>query len=256
MRAFALAARRRPAEGDLFNASAASGSCNAIGDPLRERLTNAGIATEIVETGTVGSHRLKAIERHRRRCAGFVGDETQEMYRSIQQEATNRSDPLMNAVMDVRIAKRGNDSDAAWGAMQALMDLRDPLLSSQNQTFLATIGRAGNQPPLDMWFEGRNDGSSEDAGLHQQALQLAACTPNAPCSTDDEVLVTCMLSGGFCPDNPSDLFFKAPYAADQPPGYNDAVRRLADRMHAAIVRSAVALFLQPSAIVRRGMGAA
>ncbi len=176
LRAFALAARRRPAEGGLFYASAASGSCSAIDDPLRERLTNAGIATEIVETGTVGSHRLEAIECHRRRYAGFVGAETQEMYRSIQQEATNRSDPLMNAVMDVRIAKRGNDSDAAWGAMQALMDLRDPLLSSQNQTFLATIGRVGNQLPLGMWFEGRITAAARTRG----STSKRSSSPHAP----------------------------------------------------------------------------
>lgn len=243
LRVFVLQAMRRPAEGGLFYARMAGDWCQ-LAQPAALQWIEHGVRSEIGQTGTIGSDRLATIERIRRRCAGFVGTARDDLYASIRAEAGNRADPLLNAETDMRSAKRGSDPEAWRAAMQALVDLHDPLLMSLNWTFLASIGRFGDRPPAGMWFDGENY-RTDRAGIYQQALELAACTSGAPCAMDDQILMTCTIRDGpaFCAKDPTDFFLNYPGAAERPPAYDDAVMKLAGRMHAAIDRGDVGRFM-------------
>lgn len=247
LRAFALQAMRRPAEGGLFYARMAGDWCQ-LAQPAALQWIEQGVRSEIEQTGTIGSVRLATIERIHRRCAGFIGTARDELHASIRAEAGNRADPLLNAETDMRSAKRGADPEAWRAAMQALVDLHDPLLLSHNWTFLASIGRFGDRPPAGMWFDGQNY-RNDNAGIYQQALELATCTPGAPCAMDDQILMTCTIRDGpaFCAKDPTDFFLNYPGAAERPPAYDDAVMELAGRMHAAIDRGDVRRFMPPPA---------
>ncbi len=246
LHAFALRARQRPAEGGLFYAMAAANWCG-LAQPQARSLLDEGVAAEIATTGTVTSRHLDVIERTLRRCAGFVAGETETLYRSVAAESANRSDPLLNTMIDLRAAKKGRDVDAVIAAAQRMLDTHDPLFVSANAIWLGSLERVGNQPPVKgLWFDGFDyRPSPDDASVYNIALQLTGCIPGQPCDRDQYLRMSCLTPSGFCPDTPADLYFRHPDAASRPAGFDDRVARLTEGMNRAIEAGNVRAFLAP-----------
>ncbi len=189
--AFAMRARTRLSEGGRWYAMEAMRACE-FDDP--SSMLDAEVAKMIAKTGTVSAQQSEALERYRRRCAGFTAGTRGEMSRWLKDRAVARDDPLMNAAHDVSTAAT---PEARRGALQTMLDLHDPLLTSEMRRSFELVDHVDRGPATGPWFGGVDYRAPKSEVLYDVALQLAACPPGAACAQQSLDELACM-AGGDC----------------------------------------------------------
>ena len=190
--AFAENARRRPREGGILYAEAASSYCRYATERFERTIAEFGDVA-IAEAGPVDARRVAVLDRYARRCAGFRQLDVDAYWRDLDRSAA--SDPLIDAGKALSRASLAGDVDGRVAATQHLVDLHDPLLYSRKWAYLMNPDRVANAPPGGLWFEGHDYRPVDEYGRYVEALQLAGCRTDAPCGSDDLTILACRVRG-------------------------------------------------------------
>ncbi len=246
--AFAEQARRRPREGGLFYAAFASNYCRFATVGVERQLPDFGESPSPT-SGAIDAHRAAVLERYARRCAGFHPLDVDAYWQTLRDERASAVDPL---VVTYDAVSSADEPATRAAAVQAMLDLHDPLLTSLQYHRIAYADRIGPGTGA-LWFEGHDfhpadapDADFSGVGLYLEALERAGCHPNLPCRLDDLMILACR-SRGLCHDSIDD----DPFAGD--PNVDpvarkrhwDDVRALTTRMRAAIDRADLDAFRAP-----------
>ena len=204
-RAFALAARSRPQEGGYFYAMYVSNLCS-MGLAQMPEAPREAIASRVARTGTISAHMIELTERFTSRCASFASEEASSMYRETKGLAADNKDPLIAAKREALNAMKGGDKQQTREALRNLFALGDSLASFDDVLILRGMSKSAGGQLGDMWFDGTLYGADDPVKISsvRLAVDLAACSSEAPCDLDTHVMLACM-GGQFCADSRTDL---------------------------------------------------
>lgn len=200
-RAFALAARSRPAEGGYFYAMHVANIC-AMPAVAMPSLSREAIERAVAKTGTVSPTLLSMVDRLIQRCTSFAPGEAGELYHAVQQQTGDHRDPLINAIRTAAAALSAGDPRESKEALRSLLALDDPLVPYKDQLLVRVMSKATGTGKGDMWFDGRLYAADDGPALSalRTAIELAACSDSAPCEVDVLQVLGC-IGGQFCTDD-------------------------------------------------------
>jgi hypothetical protein len=245
LRAFALSALSRPAEGGHFYARYVAIACG-LNFPAIRRMHDDSVAAKLSEHGTISPHQLAAGDNLPRRCASFVGDEVAQILEKVQAHDADGQDPLIAAERQARNALKSKDPAALRQAFAALQQVNDPLLWTQNSlphTFAASDPEARKSGGI--YFDGQVLTHDDPLSFLETrlALNLGFCIPELPCASDYQVQMSCLFDGHCVADRSE--WMKAQYFAG---GGTDAgwtrVIALQNRIRAALSSGNTSMFVR------------
>jgi hypothetical protein len=199
LRAFALKAMARPAEGGLYYASYVANSCSRDFSQI-SRVGNAAVAKEIASKSTVSSSRLSMMSDLPQRCGSFVPGEAAEMQAGLKERASRGGDPLVTAEAELIAAWKSGSRDRMRAAVQRLIEIDDPLLWTQHR-LNHYVSQFDSEPKRRsaIFLDGKvyTESDGKKAVEANIALDLGFCKVDLPCALDDELLAACA-GGGEC----------------------------------------------------------
>ena len=203
-RAFALAARARPEEGGYFYAMYVSGLCG-MGVVQMPEVPREAIAKTVARTGTISVHMIELTERFMSRCASFAPEEASSVYLETKSLAADHRDPLIEAKRKASTSLDGSDKQLSRETLRNLFALGDSLASYGDVLLLRAMTRSAGGQFGEMWFDGTLYDADDPVKISsvRLALDLAACSSQAPCDVDAQMIYGCM--GGFCTDSRTEL---------------------------------------------------
>lgn len=202
LRAFALSALQRPAEGGHFYARYVASECGRDYAAVA-RLGEATVQKEIARTGSVPAWRLELMQDLPRRCASFAPGETTSILAGLKTRSGDTSDPLLVAERDLIAAARSRHPEALRPAVRRLLQIDDPMLWTAHRLYdFAAQADPQARSRLGLFLDGKVI-SPADQQSHLEAstaLDLGFCTPGLPCAADDLLRVVCAAGGDCAPD--------------------------------------------------------
>jgi hypothetical protein len=246
-RAFALEARKHPAQGGRFYAAHVADLCSrGIVDSKGD--FEEGKRRQVAATGTISSEQLKATERYFSRCAAFARGEASALYKSLALENQDGADPLVETQKMLAEAAQKKTAESRQRAAERLLETRDPLLLSHTLAFpyLTSVTVDGRGTGVH-WFDGQRF-SPADAGKYSEfffGLQLGACRDGLQCGLDDAMMFSCAAGGWVCAKNHADYIEAQIKASGETNISLAGVMAIAARMRAAVNSGNAAAFLPP-----------
>lgn len=199
LRAFAMSAMNRPAEGGIFYASYATDICGRDFAAVTKR-GDAAIASEIASNATVSASRLKMMSDLPQRCSAFIPGETTQMLNDLKSRVRSSSDPLIAAEQNLIAAWKSGRSDSMRAAVGRLMQLDDPLLWTRHRLYdyVAQFDPEAKKA-TGIFLNGKVYPATDGLRYLEVsiALDLGFCKRDLPCALDDELKIVCA-SGGEC----------------------------------------------------------
>lgn len=244
-RAFAFAARSRPAEGGYFYAMRAADLCGRDMAAL-QKIGRDNLSREISSTGTAEGKRLQLLDRFEARCASFSPGEASALYKEVREQARDGKDPLLGARQHVLDATKGSDVAAVKAAASEILGLRDGTVLSQDQLLVRLMSYGSKKgAEASYWFAGQEYAQSNPTQSAElmMAVELAACQVSSTCSLNEQIVATCITNTG-CQVEPA-KYLRTAYLAGG--GTEESFNRaltLAGQMHAAIASRSVESFVR------------
>jgi hypothetical protein len=199
LRAFAMSAMNRPAEGGIFYASYVADICGRDFASIT-KAGNAAVAKEIAANVTVSTSRLSMMSDLPQRCSAFVPGETTQMLNGLKSQAQSSSDPLVAAEKNLVAAWKSGRPDSMRAAVGRLMQLDDPLLWTRHRLYDYVAQSDPEAKRATGIFLNGKVYPANDGQRHLEvsiALDLGFCKRDLPCALDDELKMACA-SGGDC----------------------------------------------------------
>ena len=241
-RLFAFSAFKAPREGGYYYAAFVAQACQR--DIARsDAYAMQRLQESVAATGTLSGRQAEIGKRFSEKCASFAEGEAKELERLANENAKDRTDPLMNARLAFERAGTDHDVDALRAVVPDLIATQDPLLLSRDsllaRVMIASLGQApGGDAPF--VFDGDMPASSlNDIGV---AADLALCLPGTVCTLDDNMQIEC-LRGEDCSQSHHDWIRNRYLASGGTSAEFDKVEAMAERVRSALDAGRAAAFL-------------
>lgn len=195
LRAFAMSAMNRPAEGGVFYASYVANVCGRD-FAVVTKAGNAAVAKEIASNGTVSTSRLSMISDLPQRCSAFIPGEAAQIVSVLKTRAQSSSDPLVTAEKNLLAAWKSGRPDSMRAAVGRLIELDDPLLWTQHRLYDYVAQFDPEAKSASGVFLNGKVYPANDGLRHLEvtiALDLGFCKRDLPCALDDELKMVCAI---------------------------------------------------------------